>query len=339
MSRDPGSRIIIRLASDQDIASVTSLHGACAAEAEMNLSRHPFLFSNDGADSTSVMRERILDGCMLVARSRCRIVAAAGIDLDGGSLSEFMIADEADAGKLFEPLVAAAERRAVRFGISRLGLRARKPDAAWFVSLGFTPEDRLPEMDPPDSARQQFSLQRSLKRRQTAYGRRVLTLNRDLGVPSGYGRRHRLPLQPETCSLASIGEDIYGREQKLGPRAAAAWLRLQQAASADGIELQAVSAWRSVSYQAELLRRKLEKGIGMEEILTVSAPPGFSEHHTGRAIDVTTPGAPVLEEAFENSAAFLWLVNHAADYSFRLSFPRGNRHQLAYEPWHWCFEG
>jgi D-alanyl-D-alanine carboxypeptidase len=112
---------------------------------------------------------------------------------------------------------------------------------------------------------------------------------------------------------------------------------MRNAAREAGVELQAVSAFRSAKYQMEILQKKLDRGVPVQDILKVSAAPGYSEHHGGRALDITTPGFPHLEEEFESSAAFVWLLKHAPAFGFRLSFPRGNRHGLAYEPWHWCF--
>jgi LAS superfamily LD-carboxypeptidase LdcB len=97
--------------------------------------------------------------------------------------------------------------------------------------------------------------------------------------------------------------------------------------------------YRSVDYQEKILRKKLDKGQAIDDILQVSAAPGFSEHHSGRAVDVTTPGYPVLEEVFEDSEAFTWLSEHAGTFGFRLSYPRDNRHGVAYEPWHWAWRG
>ena len=87
------------------------------------------------------------------------------------------------------------------------------------------------------------------------------------------------------------------------------------------------------------MRKKLEQGQAIDAILQVSAAPGFSEHHSGRAVDVTTPGYPVLEEVFEESEAFAWLREHAGRFGFLLSFPRDNPHGVAYEPWHWAWWG
>ena len=158
-----------------------------------------------------------------------------------------------------------------------------------------------------------------------------------LGVPRGYGRSRHLHLQREPKRLASIGPDIQQREQWLTPPAARAFSALRDAASRDGVELQIVSAFRSIAYQLGIVERKLQRGLAMHEILRVSAAPGYSEHHSGRALDITAPGYAPVEEIFERSAAFAWLTRNASPFGFALSYPRGNRHGIAYEPWHWCW--
>ncbi|HEY3519789.1 MAG TPA: M15 family metallopeptidase, partial [Rhodanobacteraceae bacterium] len=151
-----------------------------------------------------------------------------------------------------------------------------------------------------------------------------------LGVPRGYARAHRLRLQREPARLASIGLDIHGREQWLIPSAARAFTAMRDAAARDNIELQVVSAFRSVEYQLGFLERKLARGLSIDEILRVSAAPGYSEHHSGRAVDLTTAGFSSLEEGFERSPAFAWLMRNAARYGFHLSYPRDNDHGIAY---------
>lgn len=149
--------------------------------------------------------------------------------------------------------------------------------------------------------------------------------------------QHRLMPCEECTHFVSIGQDIFGRDQQMMPQAARAWLDMKAAAASCGIDLQAVSAFRSVDYQADIIRKKLDAGHSVEKILEVSAAPGYSEHHSGRALDISTPGFEPLEEAFENSAAFEWLQQSAANFCFSMSFPRNNPHGLAYEPWHWCW--
>ena len=114
---------------------------------------------------------------------------------------------------------------------------------------------------------------------------------------------------------------------------------MEAAAAEDGISLQLVSAFRSVDYQAAIIERKRKKGLETGEILAYSAAPGFSEHHTGRAIDLTTPGCAVLEEEFEETNAYQWLGRNAGKFAYRETFPRENPHHVAYEPWHWAWYG
>ena len=73
----------------------------------------------------------------------------------------------------------------------------------------------------------------------------------------------------------------------------------------------------------------------------VSAPPKYSEHHTGYAIDIGDGQVPAtnLSENFEQTPAFRWLESNAAKYSFELSFPRNNPQGISYEPWHWRYVG
>jgi D-alanyl-D-alanine carboxypeptidase len=112
---------------------------------------------------------------------------------------------------------------------------------------------------------------------------------------------------------------------------------MQEAALNDGIELQVVSAFRSASYQLGIIERKLDQGLSMDEILRASAAPGYSEHHSGRVVDISCPGFAALEEEFEQSPAFAWLKGNASRFGFSLSYPRNNKHGITYEPWHWCW--
>ncbi len=329
--------MIVHPAGINDLASIVGWYRQCAAPTDPANTPQSFVCSHKNHDKQSTLQERILDRCLLLAEKQGRLLAAAGIDLDRAEFSELIFSSAADDQGLFESLVAETERLAVRFGLQQLTVTPVPAAERRFRALGYTTCGAGATVAEALSAGPGLCLQRVLRRRQTAYGRRVGALGAELGIPADYGRRRRLALQPEAPRLSSIGKDVFGREQQLAPRAAIAWQHMQAAAAAQGIELQAVSAWRSVSYQCEVLRRKLEKGLSMEEILQVSAAPGFSEHHSGCAIDITTPGCAVLEEAFEQSPAFRWLERHAREFSFRLSFPRHNRHQLAYEPWHWCF--
>ena len=147
-------------------------------------------------------------------------------------------------------------------------------------------------------------------------------------------RRLRPFSEAKHLEIAEVSVD--GREHLLIPEAAAAWRQMKRAAAGDGIALSIVSAYRSIQRQAEIVRRKLKAGKSLEQILAVSAPPGYSEHHSGRAVDLTTPQAPQLESAFAETPAFEWLERRAHEFGFVLSYPAGNPEGYEFEPWHWC---
>jgi len=117
-----------------------------------------------------------------------------------------------------------------------------------------------------------------------------------------------------------------------------AFLKMQSDARKDGLNLEIVSAYRSSTYQIEVFKRKFTCDIPSDEDfearLKYSAPSGFSEHHTGLAIDINS-----TEEDFDQTPEYRWLLLYANDYGFEMSFPKNNTQGLGYEPWHWRFVG
>lgn len=170
------------------------------------------------------------------------------------------------------------------------------------------------------------------------YENRITQAFHELGIPDSYLAARWASRCLECTDLVSVGLDLAGREQRMERQAAAKWQAMQTAAQGEGVVLAAVSAFRSFDYQKQIIARKLAAGQLLEQILRVSALPGFSEHHTGRAIDIGTPGCASLTEAFEETPAYGWLLRYAGEYSFRLSYPRGNRRGVIFEPWHWVFK-
>ncbi len=170
-----------------------------------------------------------------------------------------------------------------------------------------------------------------------AYEERIRQTLQELGIPVSHSTQRRQSIQLEGEDLISIGLDMAGREQRMERRAAARWQAMREAAGGEAVVLAVVSAYRSFDYQRQIIARKLAAGQTVEQIISVSALPGFSEHHTGRAIDIGTPGCPPLTAAFEQTDAFLWLSRRGADFGFRMTYPRGNPQGIVFEPWHWFF--
>jgi len=154
-----------------------------------------------------------------------------------------------------------------------------------------------------------------------------------------FQKRGLIRHQEPDSELVVVQVDHDGRKHELVTHAAEAWRQMRAMALADGCELQMVSAFRSIARQAEIVLAKQQRGLAADEIFSVSAPPGYSEHHTGRAIDISTPGYAALEEEFEESDAFQWLCNNAAKFGFKMTYGRENPYGYLYEPWHWYYEG
>jgi D-alanyl-D-alanine carboxypeptidase len=130
--------------------------------------------------------------------------------------------------------------------------------------------------------------------------------------------------------------------QRLQRDAAAALNAMRTTAREDGVELVVLSAFRSVREQRDLFFDvKSARNQSARERAQVSAPPGYSEHATGYAVDLGDGRAPAtnLAQSFEHTDAYRWLRAHGHRFHFTLSFPRRNPQGVSYEPWHWRFEG
>ncbi len=148
---------------------------------------------------------------------------------------------------------------------------------------------------------------------------------------------HREPLHLTTVPSATTPPDSKDSHQ-LTPAACEAWLAMQACADKDGVPLALVSSFRSVERQRNIIAAKLATDQSLSQILASVAPPGYSEHHTGRAIDIGTSGQAALEEVFETTPSYAWLARHAHTFGFVMSYPRNNPQGFVFEPWHWCFQ-
>ena len=173
----------------------------------------------------------------------------------------------------------------------------------------------------------------------STYQQRITETLKELVIPETFLAQYRLPIQVECKDLVSIGLDMFDREQRMERRAALQWQAMLDAATADSVVLLMISAFRSFDYQRNIIERKLAEGQTLEQITRASALPGYSEHHTGRAIDIGTPRSEPLTEHFEQTPAFDWLTRRAHEFGFSLSYPRENPWGIMYEPWHWMYQG
>lgn len=151
----------------------------------------------------------------------------------------------------------------------------------------------------------------------------------------GYQRR---PL-PANAALMRLIDDGLALQRP----AAAAWLALQRDAAEHGFDLVLNSAYRGHRYQREVFLRPVKAPYELDDLaerLRMSAPPGYSKHHTGYAIDIGQIGHP----HFGASPAYEWIsadnFANAKKHGWIPSYPPdGGRQGPAPEPWEFTYVG
>lgn len=141
--------------------------------------------------------------------------------------------------------------------------------------------------------------------------------------------------------ISSYTKNLEQRFERLRSDAALSLMQLLDAARANGVWIVPVSGFRDRDRQEMLFEAQVQE-LGSEELAARSvAPPGYSEHHTGYAIDLADGIARARDVSisFVQTEAYTWLTEHAQEYGFELSFPKDNSQGVNFEPWHWRYIG
>lgn len=143
------------------------------------------------------------------------------------------------------------------------------------------------------------------------------------------------------ADLVKVGSYPDGRPKKLTKEARDAYKKMVKAAEENSVRLTLISAFRSRGHQRYLFNRAVRRHGSKVKAAKWVAPPGYSEHHTGRAVDIGDADLPGshLKPSFAKTDAFKWLMESAEGFGFYLSFPEGNPQGIGCEPWHWCYRG
>lgn len=110
-------------------------------------------------------------------------------------------------------------------------------------------------------------------------------------------------------------------------------------ASAAGIPISLTSAYRSYSNQVTTYNNWVTVNGSYAAADTVSARPGYSEHQTGFAVDLSCGGASL--DKFTGSSCHNWLIENGANYGFIQRYQPGYESITGYsaESWHWRYVG
>jgi D-alanyl-D-alanine carboxypeptidase len=120
-------------------------------------------------------------------------------------------------------------------------------------------------------------------------------------------------------------------------------------AKSDGVDLLICYGYRTLEQADQLFKKQLgvqlAKGLPYDEAVTEAkkwvAMPGYSEHHTGLALDIVTPAYQVLNAGFAQTDAAVWMAQNAYRYGFIIRYPadKVDVTGIGYEPWHVRYVG
>lgn len=165
----------------------------------------------------------------------------------------------------------------------------------------------------------------------------IATLGKEPSDDDGRLLGHFPYPEADQKSLVSIAPGLL-----LKADAASSLNQMQREAAEEGVSIAVISAFRPVTVQKQLFFEvKSDRNQSAIERAHVSAPPGYSEHSTGYAVDLGDQSDPSthLNHDFVYTKTYQWLKTHARRYQFVLSFPEKNVQGVSFEPWHWRFEG
>lgn len=144
--------------------------------------------------------------------------------------------------------------------------------------------------------------------------------------------RHYLDEHYKPDSLANLKKTCCYEEQKAQRVVVDAFVALQRACKEQtDAHLMVNSAYRSYQDQKGTYKRNDKRYV---------AVPGYSEHQTGFAIDVTSLQHPE-KWSFGKSKEGVWMRENCHKYGFILRYPEKQSHVLgySYEPWHMRYVG
>ncbi|WP_456473255.1 M15 family metallopeptidase, partial [Desulfolithobacter sp.] len=161
----------------------------------------------------------------------------------------------------------------------------------------------------------------------------VVIDGRSYAVPTAWlGQKIEKP-GPTPAELARVPTHLVhdGGTIYLAKTARDALVTMAEAARKDDVLLTIDSGYRSTWYQKKIFARQLAKGKTFAEIARFVAPPGYSEHRLGKAVDFSPSNW-----RFADTPQYQWLRQHAAFFGFTETYSKNNpRHP--WEPWHWRF--
>lgn len=162
----------------------------------------------------------------------------------------------------------------------------------------------------------------------------LILVNKNVKLPDDYESK---------VELIEV-ENSFGRKFQIEKTTYKHFQNLRKEMLAEGIQIELDSVYRSVARQEELVKEFTEK-YGEDYVKKYVAVPGFSEHHTGLAVDIclVVDGKIIddNDEMLAQTEIFAAIHKHLADNGFILRYLPGKEKitGYAYECWHFRYVG
>lgn len=157
-------------------------------------------------------------------------------------------------------------------------------------------------------------------------------------------KKHGVKEDYRPDDLISVKAAADGRKpeyQMLRKAAAEAFDELVEAAANDGYTIKITTGYRPYSFQKELYDKTVREN-GKAYASKYSAKPGYSEHQTGLAADVSSPSVQYkLLEKYGETPEGKWIAENAHKFGFIIRYKDGTQEITGYEyePWHIRYVG
>lgn len=154
-------------------------------------------------------------------------------------------------------------------------------------------------------------------------------------------KNHKLPAGWENEIQIDTVQNSLGEELQIEHKTYEQFLKLREALLKEGVQIELDSVYRSVEEQQEIWDAwSADPELGEDYCKKYLAVPGFSEHHTGLAVDIfiMKDGKEIRDndDMIADTEDFKKVHALMPEYGFILRYPPGrdNITGYAYEPWH-----
>ena len=160
--------------------------------------------------------------------------------------------------------------------------------------------------------------------------------NMDLGYGIIVNKHYSLPEKYAPDDIVTMNNQYAYPNNSIRKDVYEAFKEMSKSAKEEDITLIVNSSYRTYDEQKKLYDDYADKK-GIEYADKYAARPDFSEHQTGLALDIFSPGYGMKN--FEESKAFSWLFENSWKFGFILRYPKDKENitGYSYEAWHYRF--